>query len=625
MISKKISFNLPLPWNGELFQIEHIGALNFLVGPNGSGKSRFAKQLQGQLDRVRILGTDRLGGMEQVDILRNYYGDHFQHGFAKSQFGNFKNAGAQGSGIDTIVVLEERMDLRIQVEATLSHLFNRKITLEWDSGNLVARARAGRTGNSYQVDRDECHGIKELLVLLTNLYNTDYSYLIVDEPELNLHPQYQAFFMQEARKFAGDPTTDKLKKSVFLITHSPFILDFRSLSDLQSVISFDLGHSMPKQMNGLDTKAEARVSSLVPRLNVHHKQLFFSDSPIFVEGILDAQMVGAIQEARGVSIAGAGSCIIDASGCEEVNSYLELCRAFGKCAYFLYDLDSLFGGNLRSCIQNDQSVVSFLAATGVGNDFAKYCGELDAKLTEAIDRVIAETSLIQLEPLVTFLKELGDRKSWDKQSWKKARVAIVTAVSRSRSDLVAVLGLKIVQEIEGRIRLIVTALKVRKINLLPGGTLERYLPSYAGSHYALFEEAKRNAVRDELELLARPLSCAELQSRYGELYEAICELPSKMSVDLDRVLRDYLSDYIHVLQTALATNAALELEQLRVHLNIIQPVARKVFSVKELSRGEGTKFNAIIQIAGMFGLPNRFVRISHQTNAGMGDFKIDSE
>ena len=355
MINKPLTFELPKPWSAKKFETSQVGAINFLVGPNGSGKSRFAETLHSHLGNARMLGTDRLSGMEQSAALREIYGDHFPSGLAKNVFPQFKQAGMKGSGIDTIVLLEERMDLRIQVEATLSHLFNRKISLEWDSGNLVARAALG-AGESYRLDRDECHGIKELLVLLTHLYNDEHPYLIIDEPELNLHPQYQAFFMQEVRKVAGDPSTDKKRKIVFLVTHSPFILDFRSVEDVKSVVSFALDHSTPRHIFDLDPSSTARLSTLVPRLNVHHKQLFFSDNPIFVEGILDAQLVGTMQEARGVSVAGAGSCIIDAGGCEEVNRYLEFCKAFGKSAYFLYDLDSLFGGNLRSCVKADGSV-----------------------------------------------------------------------------------------------------------------------------------------------------------------------------------------------------------------------------------------------------------------------------
>ena len=80
------------------------------------------------------------------------------------------------------------MDLRIRVEATLSHLFDREIILEWDSGYLMPMMRRSGDSDSYRLDRDECHGIKELLVLLTHLYNDSKQYLIIDEPELNLHP-----------------------------------------------------------------------------------------------------------------------------------------------------------------------------------------------------------------------------------------------------------------------------------------------------------------------------------------------------------------------------------------------------------------------------------------------------
>ena len=127
MINKKLSFSLPLPWEGKRFETPQIGPINFLVGPNGSGKSNFAGVLHSMLENARLLGTDRLSGMEQNRGLKNLLGDSFSTGFAKNLFGSLKDAGKQGFGIDTIVLLEERMDLCIQVEATLSHLFNRKI------------------------------------------------------------------------------------------------------------------------------------------------------------------------------------------------------------------------------------------------------------------------------------------------------------------------------------------------------------------------------------------------------------------------------------------------------------------------------------------------------------------
>lgn len=624
MINKELSFDLPIPWKQKKFETSQIGTINFLVGPNGSGKSKFAEALRSHLGNARMLGTDRLSGMEQTSALRNFIGDPFASGFAKNQFKHFKNAGNQGSGIDTIVLLEERMDLRIQVEATLSHLFNRKIILEWDSGNLVARAVLGETGDSYRLDRDECHGIKELLVLLTHLYNDEHPYLIIDEPELNLHPQYQAFFMQEVRKLAGDPSADKKKKVVFLVTHSPFILDFRSIEDVKSVISFNLNHSIPNHILDLDPAATAGLSTLVPRLNVHHKQLFFSDNPIFVEGIHDAQLVGTMQEARGVSVAGAGSCIIDAGGCGEVNRYLDLCIAFGKSAYFLYDLDSLFGGNLRACVRDDGSVQSFLATAGVGSDFSKYCGELDRKLTTVIDRLLIVNPVPQLlTRLVEFLRNLGPRAQWNGKGWSKARVSVMTAISRNRPAMIAAISQTDIEEIEGRLKQIVVALKQINVILLPGGTLERYLPKYAGDHYELTDDGKRTAVVEEIEEMAKAMTATELATRYGELYEAVCALPSKVGVDVERVLRGYLSHYIHDLQAAVVSNPTWRLDQVQAHLNTIQRATIKVFSVQELNRGPNKEFNAIVAIAEMLGQKQRLVRVNHQTNAGMGDFKIE--
>ena len=232
MIDLSLNFQLPRPWKDKVFQTDHVGSINFLVGPNGSGKSQFARHLIQSLPDSRLLGTDRLSGMEQVRPFDSFLGDHFAEGIAKNTFNHLKQAGTRGAGIDTLVLLEERMDLRIQVEATLSHLFNREIILEWNSGHLMAKARLLSDSESYRLDREECHGIKELLVLLTHLYDDRHKYLVVDEPELNLHPQYQAFFIEEVRKVSSSPVSKDKDKVVFLITHSPFILDLKSEDDL---------------------------------------------------------------------------------------------------------------------------------------------------------------------------------------------------------------------------------------------------------------------------------------------------------------------------------------------------------------------------------------------------------
>lgn len=193
-----------------------------------------------------------------------------------------------------------------------------------------------------------------------------------------------------------------------------------------------------------------------------------------------------MQEARGVSVAAAGSCIIDAGRCEEVNRYLELCTVFGKSAHFLYDLDSLFGGNLRACVKNDGSVQNFLVMAGVGNDFSKYCGELDRKLTGVIDQLLALDPVPQpLHRLVEFLTDLDTRTKRNGTFWKRARVSVMTAISRDRSALIAAISRTEVEEIEGRLKQIVAALKQRNVILCREARRKDICPTTLATHMSL--------------------------------------------------------------------------------------------------------------------------------------------
>lgn len=622
MINKSISIVLPPPWEGQRFETDLIGSVNFLVGPNGSGKSQFAKALLSTFSgpsgsTVRFLSTDRLGGMEQTTHLRDLIGDNFSGGYSRQFLANSRQSGPEGSGVTTIALLAERMDLRIQIEATLSHLFSRDITLEWDSGNLFPRATRRGGGDSYRLDRDECHGIKELLVLLTYLYDKQNHYLIIDEPELNLHPQYQAFFMQEVRKVAGDPHTCTDKKVIFLITHSPFILDLQSEDDLQSVISFDLEYAEPKQVASLELDASTFP---IGRLNAHHKQLFFSDNPIFVEGISDASIVQALMEAMDVSVAGAGSCIIDSGGVEVVNDYLRLCLGLRKQAHFIYDLDSLFKGKLRRCIGEDEIVRSFLATAGVAADFGEAYSLLISSLRGLLERILEEQPTNNnIDGLVEFLIGLGEMRRWGEPGWSKARVAVMTTISLHREDVIAVSSLETVEHIEGRHNRILEALGEKNIHVLPGGALERYLPSFNGNLFQPDDNSKRAAVEAEvLEIqnireMPQEMRSAELKRRYADLYDIVCDLPSKEDVDVDSVLRRHLSDYVHELQKAAKDNPDWQHLQLQLNLSK-QPMSESgLVSLDEFERTENGGFNAKIGIIAMQGNELRVLQVTENT------------
>lgn len=55
-----VAFELPWPWGGELFELNDIRSLNYIIGPLGSGKTRLALRLAETLPETAFLGLDRL-------------------------------------------------------------------------------------------------------------------------------------------------------------------------------------------------------------------------------------------------------------------------------------------------------------------------------------------------------------------------------------------------------------------------------------------------------------------------------------------------------------------------------------------------------------------------------------
>ena len=329
-------------------------------------------------------------------------------------------------------------------------------------------------------------------------------------------------------------------------------------------------------------------------------------------------------EARGVSVAGAGSCIIDAGGVEEVNQYLELCLGLGKQAHFLYDLDSLFRGNLRACIMDDESIQSFLLCAGLGDDFERYFGEIERKLTCLIDQLCDVPLPPSPTQLGEFLTDLFGTNEPKHKFLPKARTAVMTAISRHREDILSTLPQSMVKDIEGRRDKILNALNEKNIHVLAGGTIERYLPHYSDNEYKHSSDAKQNAIRNELAELSNLSNEEELSNRYEQLYDAVCKLPSKPDVDVEPVLRDYLSDYIHELQKTVKNNPDWDKDKIQERLIAVLPSTSVVFSIQTFERYEARKFNATIEIIEMLGQGKRVVQVDDETNAGMAEFKIES-
>ncbi len=616
--NKVVEFQLPTPWiPGITFRREFWGYINFLVGPNGSGKTRFASELISRFDgNKRFLRADRLVGLYHKNNMGHWGSARNYQGFSRSEFGNLKSEAQQtGIGGDAFILLEEKLDLRIRIEATLSQIFNREIRLEWDSGKLIPKAYNLRVGGEYTLHNDECHGLQELLILLSHLYDDSNNILFIDEPELNLHPQYQSFLMAEIKKVAGPP--EKGKKLIFLITHSPYMLDISNLQNLKSVLCFHHDFGLPTSLDSLTEEESHGLLSLLTRLNTHHKQLFFAAHPVFVEGIFDAQLFSTIQERREVSMEGAGACFIDVNGKNELIQYFKLVNAFGKNGKYILDLDALLDRDLRASAGNDKTVIEHLVVSGAGTNFSAYVGQLETALNPLITSIKAYTGR---STVINDIKQYFTtcKKEDMSEDLKRMRIACMVLVGENPTEVDQIVGNMTRVDIESKRDVLLNSLKQAGIFILKSGCLENYCPTYGGSRYKVNADSKKSIIEKELEIVSnKAIPLADLEQRYHTLWEILSQLPAAPSVDYETAIKVNLSGLIYSIQVGVSRGNITTLEQAAGYLGDRFKIYQRILNFESFSLGASKgDFNCSIILKDLWGIGVKRVRFSNTTPAG---------
>ena len=320
-----VKVKLPFLWGKAVFKKSEWPQINLIVGPNGSGKTLLAQEISRQFEaagkKVRFLQTEKESPELAVEVLRS----------------------------------DER--IRGKVETVLSSMFGKTIQFLDDIDGTFIPVVTNKAWNvQYDLNSVECHGLKEIIVLLVNLYNNSNDLLILDEPELHLHPQFQQFFMNEIRKVAARHQ----KRMFFIISHSPYFIDLRFSDDLLGVIACHI-NSEPTHIDFLSEQDDDLFRRFLPRFNTYHKQFFFSDNQIFVEGYTDQQMFTNLLPFIEDEYKAAGTGIIDVGGKDELGVFCKVCSLLGTNGRIITDLDSLFSGKLRDVFCKDDRVEQWLS------------------------------------------------------------------------------------------------------------------------------------------------------------------------------------------------------------------------------------------------------------------------
>lgn len=600
-------------WGKDPFKKTNWGSVNYLVGPNGTGKSLFVERLKTILPhnnlKVRYLTSDRLVDWTKQNHF-TYGSSPLQRGLNIEWFENIKQSSkTKGEALDAFVLLRDNLDIRIKVESTISQLLNRTVILEEKGGYMNPKIEGKR--GTYSFKENESHGLKEIITLITLLHDNSYNCFIIDEPELHLHPQYQSFFIQEIRKHAGNPLEDSKKKCFFIVTHSPHIVDIRTIDELKNVVIFQ-PNKVPTYIDEFSSEDEFKLNQLLPRLNTHHKQFFFSTRPVFVEGHTDQQIFSLIQEKRGKFVGSSGGSFIDVNGKDELDLFFRLCKKLSLDCQIIVDLDSIVEGKLRESVSSDERCKEFLQKAGISLDFFKGMHEIWSKLDDCLNELkikfpsVSDPSdeMTQLYQAVVASSRLEEKRYYMILGIQRMKEKISSAISEKKGD---------VDFIAGRIQQIIEAIQKASVFILSRGELENYFEGI-DNHYNLTANSKTSSFLVERDfLLSSNPNEIEIKNRYEELTDILDSVTKETKVDYKKSLLRNIQDFVYAVQVTSIHDGIEELDSLKNNKKINYDLYQSVIEILEYTKSNSF-FKCKIKIKEFDDIPEKTLVFDSNSN-----------
>jgi hypothetical protein len=616
MIKIPVTITIPDIWNTKTFNKNKWGEINIIVGPNGTGKSLFSDKLKQQLSnqnyKTRLLNAERLSGLEKQNY--TYFGSsNFDAGLNISHFANLKSNGESfGLSSSAFIILKERLDIRIKIEALLSDIFDKTIRLVEEGGYLKPKIQDNLGGKEYGLKEKECHGLKELITLLTFLYDDSIECLILDEPELHLHPQYQSFLLSEIRKIAGNPKNDTNKKLFFIITHSPYFLDLRSIDDLRSILVCHYNEPLDF-IDVLDPQDEYILNKFLPRFNTHHKQFFFSPNPVFVEGYTDQQIITLLFDKLNYNISASGSSIIDVGGKDELAVFYRLCKKLNIKARIIADLDALFKGKLREVAQTEASCNEYVQQEGIGTDLSNLIGELEKKLKEVADNIVSKTTTdTDLIHLIDFLKpiiSISDKRH-------KVVTGFLIATIKFKEKILSIIDEDQKPKINfilPRFNQLLEALKTANIFIFPKGEIEHYYTQTSIDYLNFSDKQKNISFHNERDYILDCTNNEELERIYSELLPILKSSVPQISVDLSKHLKFQIVEWIQTIQRAISKGDINNMIGLKSNAKINYTLFNQILEVNFLEIKDDNRFTCNLKIKESLSENNKEIIFNEKT------------
>jgi len=380
----------PLVGDRDTGAVIQIGpGISTLVGPNGSGKTRALRAIKSTLTatnrieiynrRVHFLSAGRSSPFEPYRAKVDQPNWMNEDDLAIGSASYLKQWWDIESVTGDLIVLDSRPDLKLKVEARMQQLFDRSVQLMWTQNGMTVRITSVMDGNGYAANY-EASGILQLVALLSAIHNDDIGALLIDEPEISLHPQHQAFLLEEMEQVAGDPSDPK-KKLIVMATHSASMLPLRRIDELPKIAFFTSVRQAPAQVApDADILKRVKLAALVARLGTTHRAAMFAEHILLVEGPSDEIIASQLARKLGLRLLARNAQILPVTGKGEFIEAAKLFRLMSKRVALLADLDALADDSALVCHFSELPEAAAIA-DGLGR---KNLADLDRDLRDAL-------------------------------------------------------------------------------------------------------------------------------------------------------------------------------------------------------------------------------------------------
>lgn len=333
----------------------------------------------------------------------------------------------------------------------------------------------------------EASGLVNVISILAALFDKDIDVLLIDEPEVSLHPQLQSYLLREMKKAAKE-----YGKTIIISTHSPEMISFNSIIDISNYVFFS-EKELPVQLAPNTPELENRkLKDFIMRISQIYKTGFFAKKVLLIEGASDLIMCKSLLQKMELNIDVAGSQIIPVEGKGQFPVITKMFRLINKEVSILTDLDGF---------TDDNTVVDLFCSMPEANKIANIHG-FDT-LSEMVRGVKAKISELIMANQVELTSIYESHPYWINKSsaddmGKVIRRAVVAQLFNVTSEALQGwpnsndwISLKV------RINTLLSTLETLGCFILRKGAIESY---YQFAPNTAYDEKPSNAVEETSEL-----------------------------------------------------------------------------------------------------------------------------